>query len=79
MVSSKFSFGKLLENVMHNTSQLTNKLENRARALTSSSKLIPWEESLENTRLKVLMWDVARSVSFIFMLNSYRISINFEV
>ena len=44
-------------------SQLAGKLERRARALTSSSKLIPWEESLDNTCLKVLMWEVSESMS----------------
>ena len=61
--SSKFSFEQLVANVVQNISQLTRRLESRARAFTSSSKLIPWEESSDNTRLKVLMWEVAGPVS----------------
>ena len=77
-VSSKFNFGQLLAKVVQNTSQLTGKLGRRARALTSSWKLIPWEESSDNTRLKVLMWEVVGYVSLVFMFNNCRISINFD-
>ena len=52
IVSSKFNLGQFLVNVVQNTSQLAGRLESRARAFTSSLKLIPWEESLDNTRLK---------------------------
>ena len=76
--SSKFSFEQLVANVVQNISQLTRRLESRVRAFTSSSKLIPWEESSDNTRLKVLMWEVAGSDSFIFILNSYQISMSFD-
>ena len=40
IVSSKFSLRQLLANVVQNTSQLTSRLENRARAFTCSLKLI---------------------------------------
>ena len=69
IVSSKFRFKQLLENVVQNTSEFARSLENRARAFTYSSKLIPWDESLDNTWLKVLMWEVAGLVSLIFMLS----------
>ena len=45
-------------NVVQNTSQLAGRLESRARAFTSSSKVIPWEDSSDNTRLKVWIWEV---------------------
>ena len=63
---------------MQNTSQLAGKLDRRARAFTSSSKLIPCEESSDNTQLKVFMWEVAVSVYLIFMLNNCLIKINYE-
>ena len=40
--------------------------------------LFEGEESLDNTWLKVLMWQVAGLVSLIFMLNSCLISVSFE-
>ena len=54
-VSSRFSIGQLLTNVVKNISKFADKLESRARAFTSSLKLIPWKESLDKTGLKVLM------------------------
>ena len=78
IVSSRFSFGQLLAKVLQNTSQLAGRLESNVRAFTSSSKLIPWEESSDNTRLKVLLdrslsslcWIVVGLVSILKMRTS---------
>ena len=56
IVSSRFSFRQLLPDVVQNTSYFAGRLESSARAFTSSSKLIPCEESSDNTRSKVLIW-----------------------
>ena len=45
IVSSRILFRQLLAKVPQNTSQLAGKLESKARAFTSLSKLIPWKES----------------------------------
>ena len=78
IVSSRFSFGQLLAKVLQNTSQLDGRLESGVRAFTSSSKLIPCEESSDNTLLKVLMWEVTGSISLIFILNNFQISMSFD-
>ena len=73
--SSSISFGEVFVIVGHNTSQLAEKLESSARAFISFSMFNPWEESLANTPLKVLIWDVDGSHS-IFILNSFRIKMS---
>ena len=65
--SSSLNLGELFVNVVQKISQLGGKLERSARALISSSKFNPWEESLANTRLKVLIWEFACYDSFIFI------------
>ena len=78
IVLSKFSFGHPLTKVVQNTSLLASRLESSVRAFTSSSKLIHCEESLDNTQLKVLMWEFTGLVSLILIVNNFRINMSFD-
>ena len=59
ITSSSVNFDEILMKVVQKTSQLAGRLERSVRALISSSKFNPCEESSINTRMKVLTWEVA--------------------